>query len=230
MMNRLMKAVTLSYDDGVESDKKLLDILNKYNMKCTFNLNSGIQTYSNVWNNKGFDVHRMDPDNLKQLYAGHEIAAHGTKHLWPSKIENEEGLKSEFFDDIVALEDLFDKRIQGMAYAFGDCNDKVVDYLKGLGLHYARTVKSNHNFDLQEDLLRFEPTCRHKDERLMELAKQFAESKPDKPQIFYLWGHSYEFDVDNNWNVIEEFCRYISNRDDIFYGTNTEVFEYYNLY
>jgi len=36
-----MKAVTFSYDDGVEQDKRLIQLLNKYNLKCTFNLNSG---------------------------------------------------------------------------------------------------------------------------------------------------------------------------------------------
>ncbi len=229
-MQRIMKALTLSYDDGVESDKKLLEILNKYNIKCTFNLNSGIQEYSNSWTRNEFDIHRMDKDNLKQVYAGHEIASHGKMHLWPSKIEDEEALKEEFFEDIVSLEDLFDKRIQGLAYSFGDYNDKVVDYLKGLGIKYARTVQSTRSFDLQTDLLRFNPTCHHNDTELMNLAKKFVESTPEKPQIFYLWGHSYEFDTDKNWEVIEEFCKLIANRDDIFYGTNTEVFEYYNLY
>ena len=37
----LGKALTLSYDDGVEQDIKLIDILNRYGLKCTFNLNSG---------------------------------------------------------------------------------------------------------------------------------------------------------------------------------------------
>ncbi len=229
-MNRLMKAVTLSYDDGVESDKKFLDIINKYNIKCTFNLNSGIQTYDNVWPYKEFDVHRMNTEQLKKLYAGHEIAAHGTRHLWPTKLEDNVALKNEYFDDIVSLENLFDKRIQGMAYAFGDYNDDVVEYLKGLGINYARTTRNTHSFDVQEDLLRFNPTCHHADEKLMELAKEFVEMKPEKPQIFYLWGHSYEFDGNNNWHILEEFCKFISGREDIFYGTNTEVFEYYGLY
>ena len=34
------KAVTLSYDDGVVFDKKLIQILDEYGLKCTFNLNS----------------------------------------------------------------------------------------------------------------------------------------------------------------------------------------------
>ncbi len=119
--------------------------------------------------------------------------------------------------------------MQGMAYAFGDYNDTVVDYLKRIGIEYSRTTKSNHSFDLQSDLLRFEPTCHHDDAELMNLAKKFIESDSDKPQIFYLWGHSYEFDVNNNWEVIENFCKLMANRDDIFYGTNTEVFEYFDL-
>lgn len=229
-MDRLMKAVTLSYDDGVESDKKLLQILNKYNIRCTFNLNSGIQTNENHWNNKGFDVARMNPDTLKQLYAGHEIASHGTEHLHPSGLKNKEQMKAEFFDDAVALENMFDKRVQGMAYAFGDYTDEIVDYLKSIGMHYGRTTKSTYSFDLQSDLLRFKPTCHHAEEKLMELAEHFVAMKPDKPQIFYLWGHSYEFDVADNWEIIENFCKLIANRDDIFYGTNTEVFEYYNLF
>lgn len=228
-MNRIMKALTLSYDDGVESDKKLLDILNRYNIKCTFNINSGMMTHENCWNKSGFEVRRMDADGLAQLYAGHEIAVHGTMHRWPKELKSEAELKAEFFDDAVALENLFDKRMHGMAYAFGDCPDMTVEYLKSIGIKYGRTTKSTHSFDVQTDLLRFNPTCHHNDEALMSMAKEFIEAKPDKPQIFYLWGHSYEFDVNNNWEIIENFCKEIANREDIFYGTNTEVFEYYGL-
>lgn len=34
------KAVTFSYDDGVTQDIRLIEMLNRYNLKCTFNLNS----------------------------------------------------------------------------------------------------------------------------------------------------------------------------------------------
>ena len=46
----------------------------------------------------------------------------------------------------------------------------------------------------------------------------------DKPQIFYMWGHSYELDYElDYWSRLEEFLALISNKDDIFYGTNSEV-------
>ena len=34
------KAVTFSYDDGVTQDVHLVELLNKYDLKCTFNINS----------------------------------------------------------------------------------------------------------------------------------------------------------------------------------------------
>lgn len=34
------KAITFSFDDGVTQDIRMIEILNKYGLKCTFNLNS----------------------------------------------------------------------------------------------------------------------------------------------------------------------------------------------
>ena len=65
----------------------------------------------------------------------------------------------------------------------------------------------------------------------MKLAKRFVEKQPpSSPWLFYLWGHSYEFDWDNNWNAIEEFAEYVGNRNDIWYATNLEIYEYVEAY
>ena len=48
--------------------------------------------------------------------------------------------------------------------------------------------------------------------------------------MFYLWGHSYEFDDHDNWNVIEELCEYVGGKDDIWYATNIEVYDYVKAY
>jgi hypothetical protein len=68
----------------------------------------------------------------------------------------------------------------------------------------------------------------------MELGEKFIDMKlrdgSSTPKLFYLWGHSYEFDVDDNWDVIEKFCAFISGRDDIWYATNMEIFEYTEAY
>ena len=35
------KACTFSYDDGVVQDRRLAELLRRYGMKCTFNLDGG---------------------------------------------------------------------------------------------------------------------------------------------------------------------------------------------
>ena len=73
-------------------------------------------------------------------------------------------------------------------------------------------------------------TCHHNDPQLMELAHKFVDMKTVRPQLFYLWGHSYEFEGNDNWNVIEEFSEYMGGRDDIWYATNMEIYEYIDAY
>ncbi len=63
-----IKAVTFSYDDGAIQDRRLVALLNKYGLKGTFNLNSS---------KLGFGV---DPDEIKVLYEGHEVAVHTLMH------------------------------------------------------------------------------------------------------------------------------------------------------
>ncbi|MBQ9766841.1 MAG: polysaccharide deacetylase family protein [Lachnospiraceae bacterium] len=223
MWNNKKKAFTLSYDDGITQDIRFVELLNRYGLKCTFNLNSGIQTKANFWANKdGIITYRMNMEGLKELYAGHEIAVHSLTHPDLTKLD-EETIYNELYRDKVNLEAFFGTEVTGMAYPYGTHDEKVRSIVKKAGLHYARTVHSTNAFDLPWDLLQLPATCHHDAENLMDLAKQFVESETDTPQLFYVWGHSYEFDFKQSWDRIEEFFQYISGRDDIFYGTNTEV-------
>ena len=216
------KAVTFSYDDGVTPDLKLLEIFNKYGMKCTFNLNSGLGPVNGGWLNNGKPVNRLDLAENVEKYAGHEIAAHALTHQNLIEIPLEEARK-EMVEDKEGLTKLFGKAPVGMAYPYGTYNDEVVELLKDLGFQYARTVHSSYDFDVQTDLLRFRPTCHHDDERLFELAEKFLAMETGEPQIFYIWGHSYEFEGKENWDRIEKLCQMLSGRADVFYGTNAEV-------
>jgi peptidoglycan/xylan/chitin deacetylase (PgdA/CDA1 family) len=222
-----MKALTLSYDDGVEQDRKLVEILNRYGIKAAFNLNSGIQTGASGWMNKDIEgrdlpVRRMNVRGLKELYAGHEAAVHGLTHPHLENLD-EETVRNELEQDKLNLERIFGTAVRGMAYPFGTCSDMVRKTVAACGLGYARGVKSSYSFDIPPDLLSYQPTCHHADPRLMELAERFAALKPAVPQVFYVWGHSYEFDMGHNWGIIEEFCRCMANRDDIFYATNAQA-------
>ena len=133
----------------------------------------------------------------------------------------------EVLKDRENLEEQFGCIVRGMAYPFGTYSDEVVEILKECGIAYARTVHSTRNFDLPRDWLRLPATCHHNDPDLMTLAKRFTEPFHwTMAQLFYLWGHSYEFEERNNWQVIEEFAEFSGGRDEIWYATNLEVYDY----
>ena len=49
-------------------------------------------------------------------------------------------------------------------------------------------------------------------------------------KLFYVWGHSYEFDQCDNWDHMEELVRKVSGRDDVWYATNGEIRAYVEAY
>ena len=216
------KAITFSYDDGVTSDLRLIELLNKYQLKCTFNLNYGLGPTLGGWEYKGKQVNRLKLREHIASYAGHEIAAHALTHQNLVEI-GVEAARQEMTEDAKGLTKLFGSCPVGMAYPYGTFDDNIVELLRELGFRYARTVWESCNFDVQKDLLRFRPTCHHDNERLFELAEEFLTMETEEPKIFYIWGHSYEFEGNENWDRMEQFCRMVSKREDIFYGTNAEV-------
>jgi hypothetical protein len=119
--------------------------------------------------------------------------------------------------------------VVGLAYPNGGQNyeQRVIKLLKEhTGIRYARTLLSSNSFDLQtENLLEFRPTVYHNCgwDNLIRMAHEFVELKPETPKLFYIWGHSYEFDRGDSWEKMEEFCSILAQKDDIFYGTNREV-------
>lgn len=216
------KAVTFSYDDSVEQDLKLIDIFNKYGMKCTFNVNTDISPEDSWLYNDCLTVRRLDLEKYASYYAGHEIAVHTLTHPDLTKCTDEEVIR-EIRGDKENITRIFGEVPVGAAYPYGTYNDFVVKTLDAEGIKYCRGVNETHNFDEQSNLLVFNPTCHHDDEMLFELIEKFLALKPDKPQILYIWGHSYEFEGQGNWDRIEKACELLAGKDDIFYGTNKEV-------
>ena len=95
-----------------------------------------------------------------------------------------------------------------------------------LGIRYARTVTSTMSFAMPENFLEWNPTCHH-NKNLLELGQQFVDLfKKQYLYMMYVWGHSYEFTNQNNWELMEDFCKLVGGRDDIWYATNIEIVDY----
>ena len=231
------KALTLSYDDGPVQDIRLIDIMNHYGIKGTFNLNSmrlqpeklEAQYVAGVKYREA-----LRPEQMLALYpnSGHEIALHSATHTFLNLVPSP-CVAKEIVDDRSELEAHFGTIIRGMAYPFGRTSEETIRILKDCGVAYARTVESTGSFLLPENWYRLPATCHHKDPHLMELLDTFLNTtghRADMPWMFYLWGHSYEFDEDNNWDVIESFCEKAGNHPDIWYATNIEICDYVKAY
>ncbi len=224
------KAVTLTYDDGTVHDKRMAEILNRYAMKCTFNISGTFQAEGHL---TAADVQTY------LLDAGHEIAVHGAHHRALGKIRPAEGIR-EVMECRDLLEKTFGRMIRGMAYPdtmkFGVATDYETAraYLKALDIDYCRTAGGdNFDFDLPPDWYRWMPSVKSQNPEVMEYVRRFAELREEaiyiacrEPRLFSMWGHSYEFENDKNWDLLERICEAIGGKEDTWYATNGEIFDY----
>jgi len=231
------KAVTLSYDDGVVEDLKLADILSSYGLKGTFNL---VGTK--------FKQDNLSDDEIRKhiLNKGHEIAIHGYFHRPEGTLRTIEGIR-DVLDCRLELEERFGIIVRGMAYPDTGIRrftsnvsyERIKGYLTDLDIAYARTLGEDNNlFMLPVDWHNWMPTAHHNNPKLGEYVEEFINVDNNGrvygasryPRLFYLWGHSFEFARDNNWDVIYDFCEKMSGNDDIWFATNMEIYEYINAY
>ena len=223
------KAITFSYDDGVTQDIRLIELLNKYDLKCTFNINSALLGTREILfqRNQRTAHYKLHPEDVKFVYEGHEVAVHTLTHPNLTECDEDEIIR-QVECDRQNLSALVGCEVVGMAYPCGGVNndERVARIIReNTGVRYSRTIAANHSFDVQSNLYRFDPTVYHLDfEKMMALGEAFVDMKTETPKIFYIWGHSYEMDFGADyWVKLEEFFKLISRREDIFYGTNKEV-------
>lgn len=229
MWNGKKKAITFSFDDGVMQDIRTIEILDKYGLKATFNLNTGKFGASFPYETNGRVVERrlIEPTQVKELYQNHEVAAHTVGHFNLTELPDS-CVTWQVERDREMLEALTGKAVRCMAYPCGGVNndERVANVIKETTkIRFARTIITTYSFDMQENLLRFDPTAHFRNERIFELAEEFLALETDERKVFYIWGHTYEFDAeDGAWERFERLCQMISGKKDIFYGTNADVF------
>lgn len=243
------KYFTVSFDDGLEQDKKTIELMRKYGIKGTFNLNSGLLGQKSdiqymgqygianvekgrhkrgIW--KYADADRIPADEIRQVYEGMELCTHGVHHVYMSKLSADE-LRDELLRDREALQRYTALPVVGHAFPFGKTSRTVEQVLKENGFLYARgikSVKAKRQFAFPENPLNFRPTCWHIEGDVEKLLDQFIAAEPtDSNMLFYLWGHGYEFEFASHktlYTVYERMFDKLACHDEIIKCTNAEAF------
>ncbi len=206
--------ITLSYDDGAGSDVRLAQLFRENGLRATFHLNSS------HFGRSGY----VDAADLPQVYAGHEVSCHMVTHPFPTQNPDISVLE-EIIEDRRALEAACGYVVRGMSYPFGSYDERVIALCRAAGMEYSRTTKATGGFGLPQDFLAWHPTCHHNGNIMEKLDAFYSGEKYGSLRLFYVWGHSYEFE-NGGWPLIEEFAKAAAHREDTWYATNIEIVDY----
>ncbi len=209
------KALTFSYDDGREEDRRLVELFNRHGLRGTFNLNSGITG----------DPQRVPLSEYPTLYKGHEIACHTSLHPTIARCPIEQ-VARQVLEDRMVLEDLTGSPVRGLAYPNGSYSREIMELLPMMGIRYARVVPTTGGFELPEDWFEWRGTCHHNQDLLQKGEDFLSRKKTQYLNLMYVWGHSYEFTAFGNWSVMEDFCAMMAGRQEIWYATNIDIADY----
>ena len=227
------KALILSFDDSPTADRRLVKLMNQYDLKGTFHLNS----------NKFGEPNYVTKAEVKTLYAGHEVSVHSANHPNLPDIKKIDVI-AELLEDRKALEKLVGYPVRGMAYPFGNYNDEVIDVVKDLNIEYARTVEDSYNFAIPKNFLKWEPTVHQfcsayfkpnqpevDKKEMLRFNQVIADfMKADTLALLDIWGHSWENGDGSKWGDVESYFKILAHQPNICYTTHINLVDYINAY
>lgn len=205
----MRKIFLLSFDDGTIYDKRFVDLLNKYGIPCTFNLNSGLEAF--VWQYEDrFPIRRQRLSETVDMYCGHEIASHSLHHHWLNTLTPPQ-LSREIGEDCEALKALFGLEDIGFAVPFTACGEREIRIIRKY-VRYIRLSAFSDSFALPEDPYHIPIHGLYNEPDIREKIQKFSENMLPS-SLFVMAGHSYEFEVLQHWEYIEELLQYIQSFD-----------------
>ena len=218
-------AVTISFDDGHTFDRRIVESFNKWGLKATFNLNSRALGRTGIPPPHGKRNH-LDASEVAALFRGHEVAIHTVSHPRLSRLDPSQ-IAYEVLEDRKALEDLVGYPVRGMAYPFGDYDQRVIEVLRALGIVYCRcSEKAVKCFPPVEPLAW--PTTAHQYATTPTVPERFEEMCKNERYtgVLYTYGHGFEFHDKDDWGALERIYKPLSRNPDTWYCTNIELFDY----
>lgn len=222
--------VTTSWDDGSISDLRLAESLSKYGIGATFYIP------------KAHDKRNIRDNDVKTLAQEFEIGAHSLTHPNLIRLPIEEA-ENEIKGSKAYLEDLTGKTVSMFSYPYGGYNADIKRVMKSCGFVGARTTTpGNLNFPRDQfewgvtqyasshesPLVTFQVWRKfHFPTRFLlnweTKAKLLFDRALQKGGIYHLWGHSWEIELNNEWDKLEEVFQHISRQDYVENMSNGEI-------
>lgn len=229
------KYFTISFDDGITQDLKIMEICKKYGFYgCTFNINTGLCGESWDWvgeylGDPSLQHQRFTKDELKSgIYDGFDVEVHTLTHpSLKSYDKNLLKLRKEINRDARNIYRYTGVYPLGMAWPGGDTEytDKTVDLVAGYTkMGFARAVGSTYGFALPEYFLKWYPTCAITDSNVLKYAEEFINAECNEDMLFYVWGHGYELDLYNSYGTLEKLIKMMTEAEDVVTVTNAEFY------
>ena len=219
------RAFCVSYDDGVLQDIRFVSLLNRYGLKGTFNLNSGLMRSGFTWTHEtGLPITRLSETAALELYRGHEVASHTLTHPYLDSLSRGDIL-FQLTTDRMNLSSLFDREILGFAVPFLYYSDEIADCVRQAGFAYARISEVTNDYSVPPDPYFWRGSKFHWDADLEDFVRNFLEAG-EELALCQLVGHSYDLDVLDLWDRMEAILALVSASRDVAPMTNLELVRY----
>ncbi len=235
-LDKPRKYVTMSFDDGITQDEKIIEILKKYNLAdCTFFINTGLYGANWDWvaqalNKPGLTHIRYEEDQIASVYEGFDLQSHTLEHpaldtISASDVTHQVGTDAQNIAKITGV------MPTGLAWPGGTYSDSAIQtVLSTTSIRFARTVQSTGTFALPEYFMTWHPTVSAGTQHSVNITNSFIEQTATEDMLLYFWGHGYELDYnDNGWEYFEECIKLLTQAaaedDSIVFVTNAEFYE-----
>ena len=186
-------------------------MLNKYGIKATLNLNSDLNNF--VWFYEDKPIKRFSLNSVKHLYDGHEVASHSLTHPYFSSLPIQEVIR-QVKEDIKNLNSIFKRKTVGFAFPFHDQTEENIQTVKeNVDLEYIRYSFLTNEY-MPKDRYHIPINALYDDLDIYQRLEEFS-NNDTKDGLFVIAGHSYEFEVKNDWVKIENLLIYLKNNKKI---------------
>ncbi len=225
------KYFTMSFDDGLVEDKRIIEILDKYDAHCcTFFINTGLAGLMDGerLGIPGLVSQRLTQEELESgVYDGYDVEVHTLHHTVMTGIQDDpEAIRSEVGGDADNIAALTGFRPVGMAWPGGSYDQTTARrVMANTEIGFARTVGNSLAFGLPTSFMKWEPTCWIGDGDVIRLAEEFRKAECTEDMLFYVWGHGYEVEGYDLWHTLDTLVRMMSRSDDIICLSNAEFYQ-----